>query len=62
MGDLDGVELEWGCVVVDENGATGRPGMYAGGDCANGGKEVVNAAAEGKAAAIAIDAYLMGGE
>lgn len=62
VGDLDGVELEWGCVVVDENGATGRPGMYAGGDCANGGKEVVNAAAEGKAAAIAIDAYLMGGE
>ena len=64
VGDLEGVELEWGCVVTDENGATGRPGMYAGGDCANGGKEVVNAAAEGKAAAIAIDAYLAqaGGE
>ncbi len=35
-------------------GATGRPGLFAGGDCANGGKEVVNAAAEGKLAARAI--------
>jgi dihydropyrimidine dehydrogenase (NAD+) subunit PreT len=30
--------------------------VYAGGDCANGGKEVVNATAEGKRAALAIDA------
>jgi dihydropyrimidine dehydrogenase (NAD+) subunit PreT len=36
---------------TDEHGATGRKGWYAGGDCRNGGKEVVNAAAEGKAAA-----------
>jgi dihydropyrimidine dehydrogenase (NAD+) subunit PreT len=42
--------------VVDEGGATGTPGVFAGGDCANGGKEVVNAAAEGKAAAQAIHA------
>ena len=33
-------------------------GVYAGGDCVNGGKEVVNAVAEGKAAARAIDADL----
>ncbi len=55
---LDGVELEWGRVVVDEHGATGRPGYFAGGDCANGGKEVVNAADEGKRAARAIDRYI----
>lgn len=30
------------------------PRVFAGGDCANGGKEIVNAAAEGKAAAAAI--------
>lgn len=52
---LPGVSLQGGRVVVDDDGYTGRPGLYAGGDCANGGKEVVNAAAEGKRAAIAID-------
>lgn len=55
---LDGVELEWGRVIVDDDGATGRPGYFAGGDCANGGKEVVNAADEGKRAAIAMDRYI----
>lgn len=55
---LDGVVVEWGRIVTDEHGATGRPGVYAGGDCRNGGKEVVNGAAEGKAAAEAIHAYL----
>ncbi|MAG55889.1 MAG: glutamate synthase [Planctomycetes bacterium] len=59
---LDGVAIEDGRLVVDEHGATGRPGVYAGGDCANGGKEVVNAAAEGKAAARAIDTWLDGKE
>lgn len=58
---LDGIELSWGRVVVDEHGATGRAGVFAGGDCANGGKEVVNAVAEGKAAAAGIHTYL-GGE
>jgi glutamate synthase (NADPH/NADH) small chain len=57
---LDGVQLQWGKIVVDEQGATTRPGLYAGGDCANGGKEVVNAVAEGRDAAVAIDAYLQG--
>ena len=37
--------------IVDDDGATGRPGFYAGGDCINGGKEVVNAAHDGKRAA-----------
>lgn len=58
---LDGVDTEWGCIQTDEHGATGRPGVYAGGDCRNGGKEVVNAVAEGRDAAHAIHAYLTGG-
>lgn len=55
---LKGVTVDGGRVVTDPTGFTGRPGLYAGGDCANGGKEVVNAAAEGKAAANAIHAWL----
>jgi glutamate synthase (NADPH/NADH) small chain len=62
LADCAGVQIERGRVVVDKDGATGRNGFYAGGDCANGGKEVVNAAAEGKAAARAMHAYMMGGE
>ena len=61
LGGLDGIEIDWGKVVTDESGGTGRAGWYAGGDCRNGGKEVVNAAAEGKAAAYAIDAWLTAG-
>ncbi|MEM9071615.1 MAG: FAD-dependent oxidoreductase [Myxococcota bacterium] len=60
VSSMDGISVEWGCIVVDEHGATGRPGVYAAGDAANGGTEVVYAAAEGKAAAHAIDAYLKG--
>lgn len=58
---LDGVALERGRVLVDDDGQTGRAGYYAGGDAANGGKEVVNAAAEGKRAAAAIDRWLAAG-
>ena len=58
---LPGVHVEDGRIVVDADGATGRPGVYAAGDCANGGKEVVNAAAEGKRAAQAIDRALREG-
>ncbi|MCB9547326.1 MAG: FAD-dependent oxidoreductase [Myxococcales bacterium] len=61
LADVDGVRLERGRLVVDADGETGRPGWYAGGDCANGGKEVVNAAAEGQRAALAIDAWLKAG-
>jgi len=39
----------------------GKKNVFAGGDFQNGGKEVVNAAAEGKAAAKQIHAFLMGG-
>jgi len=57
---LDGIVIENGRIVTDADGCTGRRGWFAGGDCRNGGKEVVNAAAEGKAAALAIHAYLSG--
>lgn len=50
-----GVAIEHGRVKVDTGGRTSLPGLYAGGDCVNGGREVVNAVAEGKAAARAID-------
>ena len=62
LADLSGVKIERGRVIVDADGATGHKGLFAGGDCANGGKEVVNAAAEGKAAARGMHAYLMGGK
>lgn len=58
---LDGIATDNGRIIVDTDGRTGRPGWFAGGDCANGGKEVVNAAAEGKRAAHAIHAHLTGG-
>lgn len=57
-----GVKSDGGRVVVTEDGATSRPGWYAGGDLANGGKEVVNAVAEGKRAAAGIHAFLSGGD
>jgi glutamate synthase (NADPH/NADH) small chain len=41
-----------GCVVADPaTGVTGNPKVFSGGDCVNGGKEVVNAVAEGRNAA-----------
>ena len=41
-----------GCVIVDQNTfQTANPKIFAGGDCINGGKEVVNAAYDGKRAA-----------
>ncbi len=55
-----GITLDRGRIVTDARGRTGRKGFFAGGDCANGGKEVVNAAAEGKAAAHAIHEFLSG--
>jgi len=53
---FEGVALDdKGRVVVDEaTNRTGNPKVYAGGDCVNGGKEVVNAAEHGKLAARAI--------
>jgi dihydropyrimidine dehydrogenase (NAD+) subunit PreT len=61
LAGLPGVVLERGRVVADADGRTGHARVFVGGDCANGGKEVVNAAAEGKKAARAIHAALSGG-
>jgi dihydropyrimidine dehydrogenase (NAD+) subunit PreT len=59
---LEGVEVSRASrVVVDAQGRTGNPRVFAGGDLANGGKEVVNAVAEGREAAIAIHQLLSGG-
>ncbi|HUP03046.1 MAG TPA: FAD-dependent oxidoreductase, partial [Bryobacteraceae bacterium] len=62
MADLEasrGIRLENGCVAVDRaTGQTANPRYYAGGDCVNGGREVVDAVADGKRAARAILARL----
>ncbi|OGU72106.1 MAG: hypothetical protein A2V93_05950, partial [Ignavibacteria bacterium RBG_16_34_14] len=48
-----------GCVIVDQASfQTHNPKIFAGGDCINGGKEVVNAAYDGKHAAHSIDEFL----
>ncbi|MGO8998541.1 MAG: FAD-dependent oxidoreductase [Polyangiaceae bacterium] len=54
--ELPGVALDArGCVVIDPaTGATGNPKVWSGGDCTNGGKEVVNAVADGRNAAHAM--------
>ncbi len=50
-----GIEVESGTVrVAGETGETANPRYYAGGDCVNGGREVVDAVAEGKRAARAM--------
>ena len=49
------VSIEKGIVLVDRiTGQTTNPRFFAGGDCANGGREVVDAVADGKRAAIGI--------
>jgi dihydropyrimidine dehydrogenase (NAD+) subunit PreT len=47
-----------GKIVVKDKTATSIPGVFAGGDCVNGGKEVVDAAQAGKDGAAAILSYL----
>ena len=50
-----GLGLEEGRVRVDrDTGRTSNPRYFAGGDCVNGGREVVDAVADGKRAAVAI--------
>ena len=47
-----------GRVAVQGSTATSQPGVFAGGDCVNGGKEVVDAVQAGKDGAAAILAFL----
>lgn len=60
LDQIEGLALKANKVVVDANYQTGNPRYFAGGDCLNGGKEVVNAVAHGRDAAKAIHAYLSG--
>lgn len=56
-----GVEVDdRGRVVVNENMQTSNPKIFAGGDCANGGKEAVDASQMGKHAAQGIHLNLSG--
>jgi glutamate synthase (NADPH/NADH) small chain len=49
------IEIRDGRIVVDPaTGKTGNARYYAGGDCVNGGREVVDAVADGKRAALAM--------
>jgi glutamate synthase (NADPH/NADH) small chain len=55
-----GLTLREGRVVADDDGRTGVPGLYAGGDCRLGGRDLtVEAVEDGKRAAAAIHAELM---
>lgn len=49
-----------GKITINERCATSLPGVFAGGDCVNGGKEVVDAVQAGKDGAAAILEYLVG--
>jgi glutamate synthase (NADPH/NADH) small chain len=49
------IEVRDGRIVADAiTGRTGNPRYFAGGDCVNGGREVVDAVADGKRAALAM--------
>src|SRR5208282_4973465 len=53
--ELRGVKVRDGKIVADRvTGQTENPRYFAGGDCVNGGREVVDAVAGGKRAALAI--------
>jgi glutamate synthase (NADPH/NADH) small chain len=50
-----GIQVSIGRVQIERlSGRTSRPKYYAGGDCVNGGREVVDAVADGKRAGAAI--------
>jgi glutamate synthase (NADPH/NADH) small chain len=49
---------EWGYLVVDEDGMTSVPGIFAGGDIVRGAATVILAMGDGKRAAHAIERYL----
>ncbi len=49
-----------GCIVADENGATSRPGVFAGGDAVTGAATVILAMGAGRKAAAAIHEYIQG--
>jgi glutamate synthase (NADPH/NADH) small chain len=61
LAGVEGIETARGLIAVDrETGRTGNPKFYAGGDIVNGGREVVDAVADGKRAALGILSQLRG--
>ena len=53
-----GIVHDWGKVKLVEGNATNIEGVFAGGDCVNGGREVVDAVQAGKDGAHSILKYL----
>ena len=53
------INNKYGKVVIDSNCLTNIAGVFAGGDCVNGGKEVVDAVQAGKEGAAAILQFLI---
>ena len=51
-----------GCIAADEDGATSRPGVFAGGDAVTGAATVILAMGAGRRAAASIDRYIRGKE
>jgi glutamate synthase (NADPH/NADH) small chain len=49
---------QWGNIVVDQQGMTSLPGVFAGGDIVRGAATVILAMGDGKRAATSIDHYL----
>ncbi len=63
LDSIPGLKLDRGRVVVDPTtGATSVPKLFTGGDCVNGGGEVVDAVQHGKIAAAGIARMLSAGE
>ncbi len=59
----DGLDTDRrGCIVADEQGATTRKGVFAGGDAVTGAATVILAMGAGRKAAKAIDNYLQEGK
>ena len=52
---------KWGNVLVNGDGMTSIPGVFAGGDIVRGAATVILAMGDGKKSAYSIDAYLNGG-
>ena len=58
-GFLSEIHQERGRIVIDRaTGQTSNPKFFAGGDCTNGGREVVDAVADGKRSGAGIAAFL----
>jgi glutamate synthase (NADPH/NADH) small chain len=59
LSQVRGMTMQCGRVEIDRaTGQTANPKYFAGGDCVNGGREVVDAVADGKRAALGIAAWL----